>query len=268
MPNMDRGFRAFAQHIGVYGWKFLPSILFSETLSKFVDMTKVEYPTRFDYVKRKTNLKPILDVLRQQTPDIIILNELIYQVHVEEIEKFFTDNGYTFVWGKSLHQEHTTLSTIIATKLPSDGGAQLPIVQKAKPGSGGGFAYIRLADQPITVVGVHCSSLYEYLWSEQLEELVGFVKHERAAGRRTVIAGDFNATEEQLLARKSFEDLKIGTIDEQERWTCPVWQIGKWPHRTAIDHILAPDAWKRISFETGEFGSDHLWIHGRLDTTT
>lgn len=268
---MDRFFPNLFAHFGIHGWRLLPLFFAGNTTNFFFDLSQSRYPERSSYVRDKSDLSRIVHEIHMQQPDVVILNELLFRVHKHEIELWLRDEGFHhFSWGKSAyhssHHDHRdmTTATMVASKLPVVDGYVPFLPQLAQPGGGGGIAGVRLANAPITILGVHLSIFYKKLWRSQVERLAELVASERDEGREVIIAGDWNATQKPIRKIKDFSSLKMRSADPNKTPTCPTNQIAGFPRRRQIDHIYVPESVETQSFTTGHFGSDHKWVSGEF----
>ncbi|MCK4386596.1 MAG: endonuclease/exonuclease/phosphatase family protein [Candidatus Pacebacteria bacterium] len=254
LPKMNSIWWNLYGHFGIHGWifPFLPII------GKYIKLR--DNPKRLKFISKNSNLKTILNVIKKQHPNIIILNELIFQTHKEEIEKKLKLEGFnSFAWGKSAHHNDATVCTLAASKLKATDTKIKPLTQINRAGSGGGTAGLKINNSPIIIIGLHLSSCYPNLWKQQILEIAEIIKKERKAGNEVIVAGDFNATEENINSIKRFKILGLKSVNNKTK-TCPTCQILGFPKMKILDHIFVSKNTKITNTKSGSFESDHLWL--------
>lgn len=272
LPRMDSLMRNFAAHFGIHGWRIVPLSLAGNMTNFLFDLSQSRYPERSNYIRDKSDLSRIVHVVHEQQPDVVILNELLFRVHKHEIELWLRDEGFHyFSWGRSAyhlsdldHRDMTT-ATLVASKTPVLEGYVPFMPQLAQPGGGGGIAGVRLSNAPITIIGLHLAIFYKKLWRSQIERIVELVLNERDQGREVILAGDWNATSRAIIKTNGFSDLGLETADASHTPTCPTAQMFGFPRRRHIDHIFIPQKSRLSAFNSGHFGSDHMWVSATID---
>lgn len=244
------------------GWRI---ILFSPTrnfFGKFVDYSLRPRPGRLEYFKRTTSLKRTFELIRNRTPDLLVVNELIREAHEEEAMNELRQLGYkSFAWGEGAKVPDLRLATLIASRLEA-----LPVAEdlhmpfRDRMGGGAGAVYLRLKEEPITFIGCHLTYGIPDLFVEQVRALVAFAKSEESAGRQVVMGGDFNARNVTVQKTAGFSALSLKTVTDQR--TCPTCVPSIF--RTGIDHIFVPKDWQVISKGFHAFGSDHLAVSAEV----
>lgn len=271
LREMDKPWRNFFAHLGIHGWRLIPLLIAGRTTTTFFDLSKGRYPERTEFFKDYSDLSAIVAVIEEEKPDIVVLNELLYRIHKHELETWLREDGFThFAWGRSAHHKSyygkrdMTMATVVASKLPIDRTFIPDIPQKAQPGGGGGISGIRLADEPVTIIGLHLSIYDKGLWKKQIKKLSRIVQEEKALGRKVILAGDWNATSQQIFSYPEFKGLKMRTLDAAKRPTCPTFSRANFPAVKQIDHIIAAEETYVKDFSLGDFGSDHRWISATM----
>lgn len=215
------------------------------------------YPRRVKYLKRHSSLKNIIALIREESPDIIMLNELIFQLHKDELQNELINLGYKyFSWGFSEHYADTTVSSFVASKSKAE-SVMIKFPQESHAGGGAGIASIRFSESNITAISVHMcvSDKFPWLYDAEIETITKFIQGEKSTGREVVIGGDWNASASYLKKYDLFS--KSNFINsEGDLPTCPTF----FPKLNSLDHVFIPNNWKTLNAKTISFGSDHLAV--------
>ena len=239
---------------GILTYEFLPSL---RGLCPSVSEAK-----RVAYARRNESLEPIFDLVRLMAPDVLVLNEVLYELHREKIERALRTMGFmTIAWGVSTHYPGTSISTLVATKKP---GAVIPCTMPQRPsmGGGAGMAGIRLKAQSISLFGMHLTYRNPPMFEKQLAYIAGLARKEIDDGDEVILAGDFNESEASVCANADFQSLGLASADPNEKATCPTFL----PQflRKPLDHIFIPRRWIGAHAEAIAFGSDHLALFAEV----
>jgi endonuclease/exonuclease/phosphatase family metal-dependent hydrolase len=252
-PGMDSMLTSVKHQLHIHGWGVLAYEFAPPLRGKFSTVSKTK---RSAYVRKNNRLDPILDVVSQSGPDVLVLNETIYEIYREELEAALRRMGFQSVaWGLSTHYPGTTISTVVATK---QAGAPIVCVMPQRPsiGGGAGMAGLRLLDAPISVFGVHLTYRSPALFKQQLNYIARTAAKEKSCGNEVVLAGDWNESEETITAFSEFKELDLRPAALFEIPTCPTFL----PQflRKPLDHVFVPSYWKGNTSKAVAFGSDHL----------
>ncbi len=255
LPVVIRTFFAFA------GWKVvLYFALRTKPLYRFYRLISISFPAdkkREKFFSSRSSLDPILRLIRVQNPDIVILNELMAQVHKEKLEKELRALGFvSIVWGLMQVYPDTAVGTVVASKIPAEAFSVTTRELLQLSGKGSPSAGLRLKDFPITIIGCHLTSGARQLSREQVDDVAMILKSEQKNGRSVIVAGDFNKTARNILAQKSFSTLGLASATQKP--TCPLWlpPALRWD----LDHIFIPSEWHIGKVDYIPFGSDHLAV--------
>ncbi|MEA2701870.1 MAG: hypothetical protein QOE22_579 [Candidatus Parcubacteria bacterium] len=264
--GMDRFATNLKRHLHMHGWGVLTYEFFPFLRGR---SSRISKGKRIAYVKKHQYLDPYLELIQRIAPDILILNEALYELYHERIERELRAMGFqTIAWGLSEHYPGTTISIVVATKEP---GEIIPCSMPQRPsmGGGAGMAGIRLKARPLTIFGVHLTYRNPAMFVKQLAYIAEMTTKERALGNEAVLAGDWNENETALYANPSFRLLGLVSADPDEKLTCPVF-LPRFLQR-ALDHIFISPHWTRVHAETVASGSDHLALSVEVEpqsTTT
>ncbi len=212
---------------------------------------------RTDYLREHENLEPVFRMIADADADVAILNEVIPEIHGPRIESKLRALGFNAIaLGLGAKYPDAHISTYIAAK---ENGESVPVEmpQLPLPGKGGGAACLRLVNG-ISVIGAHTSFGGTRLWKEQINSLVDLARSEQQKGQEIILAGDWNEIDAPIFNLPSIRGLKVVSTDPQGVPTCPT-SLPSFLQRQ-LDHILIPQDWKPVSFQTIDFGSDHLAI--------
>jgi endonuclease/exonuclease/phosphatase family metal-dependent hydrolase len=269
-PGMDRLYSSIKHQLHVHGWGALTYEFFPTLRGK---MATVSERKRTAYILEHRNLEPTIDLIRQSQPDVLVLNEAIYELYREELEATLGRLGFrTMAWGVSTHYPGTRIATLVASREQGE-PIQCKMPQRPSMGGGAGMAGIRLPASELAVFGVHLTYRSPGLFKQQLRYIAKIASSERRNGRDLVLAGDWNEPEAAIVSNPDFAslDLMSGVVHEDS--TCPTFLPSHF--QKALDHIFIPRHWQRGPSKTLPFGSDHLalivevgreahqWCHAR-----
>ena len=258
--GMDRFITSVRHQLNIHGpgiltYEFLPGL---RGLSPTVSEAK-----RVAYAKKHRYLEPVFDLIRLTTPDVLILNETLYELYREEIEQELRAMGFqTIAWGVSTHYPGTSISTLLATKEP---GEMIPCTMPQRPsmGGGAGMTGIRLNHSSLSIFGMHLTYRNPPMFSKQLAYITEMAKKEKTSRNEIILAGDFNESEAIVFSNSDFKTLDLVSADSQEKLTCPTFLPNFM--QKPLDHIFIPPSWKTTRAETIAFGSDHLALLAKTD---
>ena len=209
---------------------------------------------RVKYTKKNKHLEPIFTLIEKTLPDILVLNEVVYEVYKDEMEKRLRDLGFkTTTWGIGGHYPGARISTLIASKEPSE-IIQCVFPQGKVMGSGAGMAGIRL--NGVSVFGMHLAYRNPDMFNKQIAYIATLAKNERNRGSEVVFVGDWNESEAVISSNLDFKSIGLISADTQEKLTCPTFLPRFF--QKPLDHIFIPAHWKSSNASTIAFGSDHL----------
>ena len=209
---------------------------------------------RINYLRKHENLDSTFNMIRKNNPDILILNEVVPEIHESRFDKELKDMGFTTItYGLGGKYPDAHVSTLVATKEKAI-ILQTDMPQPPYPGCGGGIAGLRL-ESGVSIVGVHMA-LKGKVWREQLNAITALLQTEKIAGNQVIFAGDCNEKEEPIISGSNFSILGLVSADMQKTSTCPT-SLPRIFQRS-LDHIFIPSEWKIDDFRTIAFGSDHL----------
>jgi len=208
---------------------------------------------RLAYLQKHGGLEPTLRLISDTDPDILVLNEVVLEIHKTQLDDSLVKMGFvsiTYGIGDKYPDAH--VSTVVAAKEKAEIiVATMP--QTPHPGCGGGIAGLRL-ENGISVIGAHMALGGTNLWHKQLEALTTIIGTEKGAGQKVIFAGDCNESEKRLTP--SFAKLDLISADTRCTRTCPT-SLPRIFQRS-IDHIYVPHMWRVQDLRTVAFGSDHL----------
>jgi endonuclease/exonuclease/phosphatase family metal-dependent hydrolase len=246
-------------HFMVHGW----GILTYPFIPKLRGKTNVisEW-RRISFIEKRRNLEPVLKLIAEINPDLLVLNEAIYELYKGTIETALRDQGFQSIsWGAGNHYLGTHFSTVVATKKH---GAPIAcnLPQRRVLGGGAGTSGIRLEKEKLSIFGLHLSLGVPALWNRQVDTVVLAAEEERARGQEVILAGDWNESEPLITEHPGFKKLKLISADSMRTLTCPTFFH---PAMKDLDHIFMPEAWQRKSINTFSFGSDHLALLAEVE---
>lgn len=250
--NMDRLTSSIWHQLHIHGpgiltYEFLPGL---RGLSPTVSEAK-----RVAYAKKNQHLKPVFDLIRRTAPDVLVLNETLYELYRDDIEQELRTMGFqTIAWGVSTHYPGTSISTLLATK---EAGEVIPCTMPQRPsmGGGAGMAGIRL-NSKLSIFGMHLTYRNPPMFAKQLTYIADMAKKEKTRGNEIILAGDWNESEAAVCANADFKTLNLVSADPQEKLTCPTF-LPRFMQKP-LDHIFVSAGWKTDRAEAIAFGSDHL----------
>jgi endonuclease/exonuclease/phosphatase family metal-dependent hydrolase len=251
--GMDRLLPSVKHQLHIHGWGALTYEFLPPLRGTFATVSRLK---RSAYVQKHRNLAPTLELVRQVQPDVLVLNETIYEIYRDELEAALRQLRFqTFAWGVSTHYPGTTIATLVATK---EAGIPIPCTMPQRPsmGGGAGMAGIRLSNSSVSVFGVHLTYRSPTLFRRQLRYLAKVSAKENVRGNEVVLAGDWNECEATILANPDFKKLSLTPASLLEDATCPTFL----PRflRKPLDHVFIPPHWQRGHSKAVAFGSDHL----------
>lgn len=214
---------------------------------------------RLKYLQQHKDLSAVFRIISQTAPDIIILNEVIPEVHKPELDQTLKQMGFVVItYGLGAKYSDAHVSTMVATKQNAD---IIPVnmPQLPYPGCGGGIAGLRLKSG-VSLIGAHMALGGTSLWHKQLSAITAIIQSEEAYGNKIIFAGDCNEIEKFITP--SFSKLDIISVDKRKTPTCPIIL----PHIfwRSLDHIYVSNAWKVRDFHALSFSSDHLAIYAEI----
>lgn len=236
-------------------WKFVPFILLrGRTLGGFFDYTMKYSVRQIAFLTAKSNLNNLYALIEKENPDIVIVNELLLELHKQQFEEFLKEKQFeTIAWGLAKHMPGATVATVVASKL-SGTSFSLEVHQVPEISGGAGFVGVRLTNSPLSIIGGHFTNSRRTLSRQQIEDVARAAKIEVQSGRSVVIAGDFNETEKRIRKVEAFQELNLKTSSQEK--TFPTMLPA--PLRRDLDHIFVSNDLEVIRSNTIHFGSDHL----------
>jgi endonuclease/exonuclease/phosphatase family metal-dependent hydrolase len=246
--NNVRGIAAYHSYFSLFVELFVPPLR-GKYAGPWYSLKRVEY------LRAGENLEPTFRMIRNANPDILIVNEVVTQMHEQKFRKELTEMGFkTISIGLAAKYPDARCSTLVASKF--EGAAlQCTMPQLPCPGGGSGVAGLRLQNG-ISVIGAHLALGIPELWNAQVEAIARFAAFEQARGQAIIIAGDCNEIEAPFWKHAAFLALGLVSVDAQKTPTSPL-SLPRFLQKS-IDHIFIPASWRLANFETIAFGSDHL----------
>ncbi|MEK7093525.1 MAG: hypothetical protein AAB927_03520 [Patescibacteria group bacterium] len=261
--GMDRFASSVWHQLHIHGW----GILTYELLPELRGMSPMVLEAkRVAYVKKNQHLEPVFDLIRHTAPDILVLNETLYELYRDEIERELrTMKFQTIAWGVSTHYPGTSISTLLATK---ELGEVIPCTMPQRPsmGGGAGMAGIRLDARSLSVFGMHLTYRNPPMFKKQLAYIADMAKKEQLRGNMNMLAGDWNEKEAVVCGNPDFARLGLVSADPNEKLTCPMFLPSFL--QKSLDHIFIPAHWKIACAEAIAFGSDHLALLAEVSNST
>lgn len=251
--GMDHLALSVKHQLHIHGWGAL-AYLFCPPL--FRECGKISRSRRVAYVLKNKNLGSTEEMISRTQPDVLVLNELIYELYGAEVETYLGQQGFQAIgWGISSHYPGTSISTLVAVK---SGGELISCSMPQRPsiGGGAGMTGIRLAGRSQSVFGVHLTYRSPALFLQQIRYIARMAADEKARGNEVVIAGDWNESVSTITANSDFRSLGLMTGASRQHLTCPTF----FPRflRSSLDHVFVPNGWRQVRSDAIAFGSDHL----------
>ncbi|MES2225829.1 MAG: endonuclease/exonuclease/phosphatase family protein [Patescibacteria group bacterium] len=263
LANSDRLMNNLRGIAAYHTWFALIGIIFSPLRGSGEGPAHSE--RRTDYLHKHRDLEPLFRMIQDTGADIVVLNEVIPEIHEPELESRLRSMGFkTITSGQGTKYPDAHISTYIAAK---ETGKAIPahMPQLARPGCGSGVACLRL-DNGISVIGAHTAFGGSELWTRQIEALAALAKAEQEHGQQIILAGDWNETQGPILSLPDIQKLGVIPVDPDETPTCPI-SLPRFLQRQ-LDHILVPEAWRVVDLDTIAFGSDHLAVCAEVAGTS
>jgi len=261
IPKMSNIFVNVYTHLVIHGRSMLTLFLNPKALKDKAGYLK---PARFKYFEKHNSLKSITSLIEKESPDILVLNEVLKQFQQGELEATLKKLGYKSIsFGFSRHYDDATVSSLVASKAKAVPVA-IDFPQGSHPGGGGGIAALRFAESMLTVIGAHlCYANFTWLYGPEIEAISDFISKEIASGRKVVTAGDWNESSHTINAYPSFSKLNLKNAEADIK-TCPTF----FPKSKLkpLDHIFTPSDWQTLDAKTAPFGSDHLAVIAEVET--
>ncbi|HEV7449028.1 MAG TPA: hypothetical protein VGP13_00605 [Candidatus Paceibacterota bacterium] len=217
---------------------------------------------RTDYLRANENLDPTFEMIRRESPDVVILSEVVPEIHSPRIEERLKELGFkTISYGLGAKYPDAHVTTYVAAK---EAGEALPcsMPQLPYPACGGGIAGVRLVSG-VSIIGLHAAVGVSKLWRSQVQAVADIATQEQARGNRVVITGDWNETEETIMKQASFAKLGLVSVNKEKVPTCPI-SLPRFLQKS-VDHIFVPADWSIKNFKATPFGSDHLALLAEAD---
>jgi len=225
-------------------------------LSKYIPITFPANPRRARFFSSKSDLSRVLELVRSEDLDVLVLNEVLREFHQSVLERELRTLGFiSFAWGFLDYFPDAALGTLVASKFPAD--PFLATVREfAQLRRGSRTAALRFRDMSLSVIGCHLELAARELAKEQLEDLVALHDAEKRQGRAVVIAGDCNDSARNIARHETFAALGLSSVTK--RATCPLGfpALLRWD----LDHIFLPPGWRVLDTRYIGFGSDHLAV--------
>jgi endonuclease/exonuclease/phosphatase family metal-dependent hydrolase len=263
VPNARSAWVSLRFLVAFHTWKVIPFLLLrGHTLGLFNYTSTATNKKRLKFFSNHTTLDNTFTLIEKCQPDILILNEVILQLHRSILDQELQKMGFAHIaWGISLHYPDITVATVVASKLPCAESFVPRILHLPEISGGAGAAGVRLRDIPLTIVGCHLSVGLRDFSRRQMQDLSEIVESEREKGRQTICAGDFNETADTLLSASPFKAAGLKSVSRAP--TCPL-SLPRFL-RKDLDHVFVPQSWTVKSTQTIEFGSDHLALLAEIE---
>jgi endonuclease/exonuclease/phosphatase family metal-dependent hydrolase len=259
--GMDHLLSSVKHHLHIHGLAIL-NCGFSQRAD---DRNMAIRMRRVWYVKKHQNLNPTFDMIWRIQPDILILNEVIYELNREPFEEVLDRIGFrTMEWGVSNHYPGASISTLLATRA-SGTSIRCAMPQRPSMGGGAGMAGIELTVGSLRVFGMHLTYGGSQLFERQVKYIAEVARNQATRLSDVVVAGDWNASEATIFANQDFRSLNLVSGASIENPTCPSF-FPRFLQRP-LDHVFVPSRWKRVRSEAIAFGSDHLALMVDVEST-
>jgi endonuclease/exonuclease/phosphatase family metal-dependent hydrolase len=250
--GMDRLLSSVRHHLHIHGLAIL-NCRFSRRSDDRIVAVRMR---RAKYISKHQNLNPTIDMIWRLQPDILILNEVIYELNRELFEDVLDRIGFqTIEWGVSNHYPGASISTLLATRAPGT-SIRCAMPQRPSMGGGAGMAGVELAVGSLSVFGMHLTYGGSLLFERQVKYIAEVARNQATRLSNIVVAGDWNASEATIFANQDFRRLNLVSGASIENPTCPSF-FPRFLQRP-LDHVFVPSKWKRVRSEAIAFGSDHL----------
>ncbi|MEA2701871.1 MAG: hypothetical protein QOE22_580 [Candidatus Parcubacteria bacterium] len=261
IPGSDSVVRCLSSLIKLYGWKIFPYLLTSGRFGSIFNYNTGPGRKGIAFFSAHSTVRPVLALIAEEKPDIVVLTEILHQIHEEPLRKGLEELGFAHIgWGKSLQPPHLTATAVVASRLPClDDGFAPTMTQLQQISGGAGISGLRLEKQAVTIVGAHLTVGLRSLSERQVQDLIGIYKTEGSNGRICILAGDFNQRAKGLDRIPSFRALGLSTVTKQ-----PTTLLGPTFLRFDYDHVFLPPGWRASDTHYRSFGSDHLAVVSEL----
>ena len=262
LGDMDRLSNNLKGLAAYHSWFALLGVAIPAFRGKYAGASYSKY--RVDYLTTHKNLEPLFQMIEAESPDILILNEVVLPLHGEEVESRLKGLGFKAIsYGRGGKYPNAYITTYVAAKV--DGKPLLvEMPQPPMPACGGGVAGLRLTNG-ISVIGAHTAFGGSDLWRGQIKSFAEVAEEERRLGNQVILAGDWNEVLDVIEKQPDIQRLGFQPVDPQKTVTCPV-SVPRL-FRRQLDHIFVPKAWNVESFRTQAFKSDHLAIVSDVSST-
>jgi endonuclease/exonuclease/phosphatase family metal-dependent hydrolase len=260
LGGMDRLVPNVKHHLHIHGWGALAHVCVPSWRGKAAQLSLSK---RLAYVHKNKNLGPTWKMIGRINPDVLVLNEVMYESHHQELESGLRQEGFqTIAWGVSTHYPGTSISTMVATKMS---GTPIPCSMPQRPsmGGGAGMAGIRLSEIPLAVFGVHLTYRSPTLFARQINYIAQVSAQENCCGNEVIVSGDWNECVAKIVRHTDFKMLDLVSGETDESPTCPTF-LPRFLQKP-LDHVFVPSRWRAIESSTVAFGSDHLALAVEID---
>ncbi len=256
VPNARSVWVSLRSLVAFHTWKIVPFLLLGgHSLGLFNYMSVATSKKRSEFFSKNTRLDNTLALIEGCEPDIVVLNEVLVQLHRPILDRELLKMGFAHIaWGPSLHYPDMTVATMVASKLPCAESFIPQISHLPEISGGAGAAGLRLRNVPLTLVGCHLTAGLRDFSRRQMQDLSNVIESEKEKGRQTICVGDFNETADTLLSRAPFKTEGLTSVSREP--TCPLGLPSFM--RKDLDHVFAPLSWTVKDARTIDFGSDHL----------
>ncbi len=258
-PRADKLWGAVRSLMWFHNWRVLPFLISGGRLGRVFEYGSHSRAGRIEWFAKHSSLEPALRLVAEESPDVLVLNELLHQIHYRPLNDALARLGYgTVIWGLSPHHPDATISSVVASRLPVLDAAPMELPWGIQMGGGGGAAYVRLADVPVTVIGCHLAigKGMQATFEGEIAALTRFGLDEQRQGRQVVVAGDFNAVSQRIQRTAGFDSLHLRTVTAEVTSAMCLPKL----FQTVYDHIFIPKSWQLRAIRYPAFGSDHLAV--------
>ena len=218
-------------------------------------------PKRVEYMRKHEHLEAVFDLLRDSDPDVVVLNEVLPEIHGAKLEEGLRKLGFISISvGRGAKYPDAYVSTLVASKAAAEPIACL-MPQTPHPGCGGGIAGLRLAG--VSIIGAHLAMGGSALWRSQVDAIAKIAADEQTRSSAVIVTGDWNSVESPIFAQESFKKLGLISVDKEKTPTCSTSlpSFLQW----SVDHIFIPASWSIKDFKAIPFGSDHLALLAEVE---